>query len=95
MCEDQTGECLPEVCETPKGHGSSRSETRDRKSDALGGQQSGIRERRVVGDGTQGRSCRVNRGDLSRQRWVFTVRMQDTKSPLDRSQSAHRSVEAG
>ncbi len=43
----------------------------------------------------QGSSCRVNQGDLFRPRWVFIALMQGTKSPLDRSQSTHKSVEAG
>jgi hypothetical protein len=43
---------LPEVCETPTGHGNSRSETRFQESATLGGQQkSDGRALMVVGDG--------------------------------------------
>jgi hypothetical protein len=87
---------LPEVCETPTGHRSSRSETRVRESVTLGGQQKSDDEARgVVGDGMQGRSCHVNQGDLSRQRWVFIAPGVGTKSPPGRSQSVHSSEEAG
>jgi len=67
-----------------------------RKSAALGGQRkSDSRARRVVGDGMQRSSRCVNQGDLFRPRWVFIALVEGTKSPLDRSQSTHRSDEAG
>jgi len=47
---------LPEVCETLTEQESSWSETKDRKSVTLGGQQrSDDRARGVVGDGMRGR----------------------------------------
>lgn len=58
-----------------------------RKSVTLGGQQSDGRARQVFGDGMRGRLCVVNQGDLPETRWA--------KSPSDRSQSTHRSEEAG
>lgn len=71
-------------------------ESKYRKPAELGGQQrSGSRARKVVGDGKQGSSRHVNQGDLSRPRRVFIALTEGTKSPLDRSQSTHRSVEAG
>src|SRR5665647_2932994 len=87
---------LPEVCETPTGYESNRSETRFRGPVRLGGQrQSDDRARKVVGDGMQGSSCHVNQGDLFRQRWVFIALREGTKNPLGRSQSAHSSEKAG
>jgi len=53
------------------------------------------RARRVFGDGMHGRSCRVNRGDLSGSRREFIAPDKDTKSPPGRSQSVHNSEEAG
>jgi len=41
-----------------------------------------------------GRSCSVNRGDLSGSRREFIVPDKDTKSPPVRSQSVHSSEEA-
>ena len=73
---------LPEVCETPTGHRNSRSETRFRKPVTLGGQrESDDRARGMVGDGMQGSSRHVNRGDLSGPRWVFIALVLGTKSP--------------
>ena len=85
---------LPEVCETPTGHGSSRSETRFREPVTLGGQlKSDGRARKVVGDGMQGRSCHVNQGDQPGERLVFMRSV--PKSQPGRSQSVHSSEEAG
>jgi hypothetical protein len=59
-----------------------------RKPATLGGQRkSDGRARQVCGDGMRGRSCDVNQGDLSETRWA--------KSPYGRSQSTHKSEEAG
>jgi hypothetical protein len=80
----------------PDWYKKSQSETRLRESVTLGGQrESDDRARKVVGDGMRGRSRHVNQGDLSRPRWVFIAIRKGTKSPLDRSQSAHISEEAG
>jgi len=71
-------------------------DAKSRKPAALGGQhKSGSRARGVVGDGMQGSSRHVNQGDLFRARWVFIALRDGTKSPLNRSQSTHSSVEAG
>jgi hypothetical protein len=67
-----------------------------RKPAALGGQhRSDSRARKVVGDGMQGSSCRVNQGDLPGKRLVFTAPDKGTKNQPGRSQSIHSSVEAG
>ena len=77
-----------------------QGEVQSRRNDAgkpvtLGEQQrSEGRARRVFGDGMQGRSCYVNRGDLPGTRRAFIVPDKDTKNPPDRSQSVHSSEEA-
>lgn len=54
----------------------------------LGGQRkSDDRARQVFGDGMRGRLRDVNQGDLPETRWA--------KSPSGRSQSTHKSEEAG
>jgi hypothetical protein len=54
----------------------------------LGGQhRSDDRARQVSGDGMRGRLRDVNQGDLPETRWA--------KSPSGRSQSTHKSEEAG
>lgn len=58
-----------------------------RKPVTLGGQQSDGRARQVFGDGMRGRLCVVNQGDLPETRRA--------KSPSGRSQSTHKSEEAG
>jgi len=79
-----------------------QGEVQTRRAEATGkpvklGEQrrSEDRARRVFGDGMSGRSCRVNRGDLSGKRRAFIVPDKDTKNPPDRSQSVHISEEAG
>jgi hypothetical protein len=59
-----------------------------RKPVTLGGQRkSDDRARQVFGDGMRRRSRDVNQGDLLETRWA--------RSPSGRSQSTHRSEEAG
>jgi hypothetical protein len=59
-----------------------------RKPVTLGGQHiSGGRARQVFGDGMRRRLRDVNQGDLPETRWA--------KSPSGRSQSTHKSEEAG
>jgi len=59
-----------------------------RKPVTLGGQcKSGDRARQVFGDGMRGRLRDVNQGDLLETRWM--------KNPSGRSQSTHKSEEAG
>jgi len=66
-----------------------------RKPVTLGGQRkSDDRARKVVGDGMHGRSCHVNQGDLPDRRSEF-MRRESPKSRSGRSQSVHRSKEAG
>jgi hypothetical protein len=78
-----------------------QGEVQTRKAEATGEpvtlveqRRSDGRARRVFGDGMQGRSRRVNRGDLSGVRRAFIVPDKDTKNPPDRSQSVHSSEEA-
>ena len=67
-----------------------------RRPVTLGGQRrSDGRARQVFGDGMHGRSCGVNQGDLPEARWEFIAQGVGTKSPPVRSQSTHRSEEAG
>jgi hypothetical protein len=59
-----------------------------RKPVTLGGQRkSDDRARQVFGDGMQVRLCCVNQGDLLEIRWG--------EAPSGRSQSTHKSEEAG
>ncbi len=59
-----------------------------RKPVTLGGQRrSDGRARQVFGDGMRGRLRDVNQGDLPETRWA--------RSPSGRSQSTHKSEEAG
>jgi hypothetical protein len=66
-----------------------------RKSVTLGGQRkSDGRARQVFGDGMRGKSSHVNQGDLPDRRTVFRGVVLP-KSRVGRSQSVHRSEEAG
>ena len=70
-----------------KGQGNPVQEA-TRKPVTLGGQRrSDDRARQVFGDGMRGRLRDVNQGDLLETRWM--------KSPSSRSQSTHKSEEAG
>lgn len=93
-----TNTIRPEVATSLRiqGEVQTRPEAEIGKPATLGEQRrSGGRAQWVFGDGMFGRSCHVNRGDLSDPRRAFIVPDKDTKNPLGRSQSVHSSKEVG